>query len=469
MRRAQLAAGRRRRAVIVPRLRILHAIHDFLPRHSAGSELYAYDLASELARRHDVWVLAAEYDPAAPHGQLRWRAHGDVPVIEIVNNWAFETFADTWSSPRIGRQIEHVLHATRPHVVHVHNLLNLSFDLPRLALERGARPVATLHDYTLVCPSGGQRVHVADEHVCENIDPARCARCFRQSPFAAQMAAAAALGRGPLLSAAAGLGRRFPLLFRAGAYAAPATTPGDISRRLAWAQSVLDTFDVMVAPSQAIATEFIRLGAQPSRVEVSGYGSRVRPRASGAAGSGGRVRIAFAGTLIWHKGAHVLIEAARALRGPFEIVIHGDPRVAPAYARSLEDAAAGLPITFPGPFTREQVGDVYGAMDLLVVPSLWPENAPFVIQEARAHGVAVIGARIGGIPEFVRDGVDGALFDPGSSRDLSRVLQEWIDNASHRGAIGVVVPKTIEQDAAEWEARYAHALAGQARPVAAME
>jgi hypothetical protein len=75
-------------------------------------------------------------------------------------------------------------------VLHVHNLLNLSFDLPRMAKQRGIATVATLHDYTLVCPSGGQRVHVAESHVCESIDPDRCARCFSESALSRQMRAA---------------------------------------------------------------------------------------------------------------------------------------------------------------------------------------------------------------------------------------------------------------------------------------
>ena len=58
------------------RLRILHAIHDFLPRHRAGSEIYACELARQQSSRHDVFVVAAEYDPATPHGTLRWRAVG---------------------------------------------------------------------------------------------------------------------------------------------------------------------------------------------------------------------------------------------------------------------------------------------------------------------------------------------------------------------------------------------------------
>ena len=119
------------------RLRLLHAIHDFLPRHQAGSEVYTLELTRELSKRHDVFVVTAEYDPSTAHGTIRWRSHEGIPVIEIVNNWEFERFEDTYASARLNRQLAHVLDATRPDVLHVHNLLNLSFDLPRLARERG--------------------------------------------------------------------------------------------------------------------------------------------------------------------------------------------------------------------------------------------------------------------------------------------------------------------------------------------
>src|SRR3954471_10917484 len=171
-------------------MRILHAIHDFLPRHRAGSEIYAFELARELSLGADVFVLAAEYDPSVPHGTIRWRSFDGLVVIETINNWECDDFQETYTSERINAQLQHVLDATRPDVLHVHNLLNLSFDLPRIAKQRGIATVATLHDYTLVCPSGGQRVHVAESHVCESIDPDRCARCFGESALSRQMRAA---------------------------------------------------------------------------------------------------------------------------------------------------------------------------------------------------------------------------------------------------------------------------------------
>ena len=163
-------------------MRVLYAIHDFLPRHRAGSEIYAFELARELSHGSEVFILAAEYDPSVAHGTIRWRSHEGLVVVEVVNNWEFRGFDETYKSERMNAQLRHVLDATRPDVLHVHNLLNLSFDLPRIAKQRGIATVATLHDYTLVCPSGGQRVHVAESHVCASIDADRCARCFSQSP-----------------------------------------------------------------------------------------------------------------------------------------------------------------------------------------------------------------------------------------------------------------------------------------------
>jgi glycosyltransferase involved in cell wall biosynthesis len=446
----------------VRRLRILHAIHDFLPRHRAGSELYAYDLASAQAASHDVWVLAAEYEPTMPHGALRWRAYEQLPVIELINNWAFRTFDETYESPRLNRQIAHVLHAIQPDIVHVHNLLNLSFELPRLARERGARAVATLHDYTLVCAAGGQRVHTADAHLCETIDPDRCARCFAESPLGSQFAAGRTLGAGTLFKAAAHFYRRAPSVTRFLARTvggSPSVTSEDLRRRLAASWSVFDMLDAVVAPSQSMATEYTRLGVSPRRLEVSSYGSTVvvQPRRTRASSV---PNIGFAGTLIWHKGPHVLLQAARMLRGSFTITLHGDPAVAPDYFEDLKRQAHGLPVRFAGPFERTGMAGVYESLDLAVVPSLWPENAPFVIQEALAYRVPVVGSAIGGIPEFVHPGVNGALFECGSPASLAEVLQRLIDDPAERVRLGSspVSIKSITQDAAEWDVRYERVL-----------
>jgi glycosyltransferase involved in cell wall biosynthesis len=62
-------------------------------------------------------------------------------------------------------------------------------------------------------------------------------------------------------------------------------------------------------------------------------------------------------------------------------------------------------------------------IDALVVPSMWLENWPVVVQEARLMRVPVIASRIGGLAEGVRHGVDGLLFEPGDAVALAAALR----------------------------------------------
>ena len=87
----------------------------------------------------------------------------------------------------MNERLRAILRVVQPNVLHLHSLLNLSFDLPALAADARIPAVGTLHDYTLACASGGQRVHRADAHRCDVIDTQRCARCFSESPFHAQL------------------------------------------------------------------------------------------------------------------------------------------------------------------------------------------------------------------------------------------------------------------------------------------
>jgi glycosyltransferase involved in cell wall biosynthesis len=62
--------------------------------------------------------------------------------------------------------------------------------------------------------------------------------------------------------------------------------------------------------------------------------------------------------------------------------------------------------------------------DCLVLPSVWPDNYPVSIQEAFQSGPVVIASRIGGIPEMVRDGVNGLLVEPGDEPGIARAIEQ---------------------------------------------
>jgi glycosyltransferase involved in cell wall biosynthesis len=458
-------------------MRILHAIHDFLPRHQAGSEIYAFELCRAQSARHHVSVLCGEYDPSRRHGQVSWRVHEGLPVVELVNNQVCASFEDTYRSTVIGDRIAHVLHAVQPDVVHVHSLLNLSVDLPAMAHARGIPVVATLHDYALVCPTGGQRIHRAEQYVCHVIDTGRCVRCFRDSPLRAHISfgklAAATRAPGPMHRAAVAIRRRFPVFASQVARAMPAVTitKRAMDERLAAARRAFDEVDLFVAPSPSIADEFMRLGVEAAKIRISDYGfvPLLRNARNGNDRTRRPLRIGYVGTLVWHKGVHVLIDAVRGLpSGACELKIFGNPDVFPDYAAGLRASAAGLPVRFMGTFDRGRIAVVYGQIDVLVVPSLWLENSPLVIHEAFMAGVPVVASRIGGIPDLVDDGRTGVLYDPTSPVELRSALGALIENPERLNELTQFVRtmprvKSIVEDAEEWERTYAEVLQGPPR------
>jgi phosphatidyl-myo-inositol alpha-mannosyltransferase len=73
--------------------------------------------------------------------------------------------------------------------------------------------------------------------------------------------------------------------------------------------------------------------------------------------------------------------------------------------------------------------DVYAeldAMDLFVLPSLFGEGMPMVILEAMAAGLPVIGTRVEGVPEVVRDEIDGLITEPGDAISLGAAIARFI-------------------------------------------
>jgi len=91
--------------------------------------------------------------------------------------------------------------------------------------------------------------------------------------------------------------------------------------------------------------------------------------------------------------------------------------------------------------TGNELHGLIGRAALVVVPSEWPENSPFVVLEALCCGTPVLGANIGGIPELVNDGVTGELFEFRDPVDLDEKLTAlWEDSkrlkAYSRNCIG---------------------------------
>jgi glycosyltransferase involved in cell wall biosynthesis len=210
-----------------------------------------------------------------------------------------------------------------------------------------------------------------------------------------------------------------------------------------------------LAPSRFIRDQFVQFGVAPERISLAANGT-VRLKADTTYDSptvGGRLlRLGFLGNLMISKAPHILLEAAARLpRGSVSVELfgayspyHGDD----SYRAQLEPLLQGEGVRAHGAIAHEQVADALASIDVLVVPSIWPENAPLVIQEAFLAGIPVVASRIGGIPEMVTEGQNGLLFRADDIEDLSKTLARFLDEPGLLDTLRAGIPpaRSIEED-----------------------
>jgi GT2 family glycosyltransferase len=176
------------------------------------------------------------------------------------------------------------------------------------------------------------------------------------------------------------------------------------------------------------------------------------------------VRFGFLGAAIPSKGVHVLADAFRRLSDPrAALAIHGGfPRYHGDTGYEARVRALLGPLAeecLRGPFSRERLPEVLADLDVVVVPSVWEENAPLVVEEAFLARRPLVVSDHGGLAERVREGIDGLRFRPGDPADLARVLRRLLDEPDLRARLGARPPHvaTLDEHVRSLEALYERA------------
>lgn len=193
----------------------------------------------------------------------------------------------------------------------------------------------------------------------------------------------------------------------------------------------------VVVPSEALAAYLVDHVRVPrSRVDVVRNGvdlARFRPGAP--AGNG----VVWVGLMAPVKRLDVLLDALALLPGTRAVVAGDGPMrpMAEERARLLGDRVA-----LPG-FVADPASLVAGAG--VVVLTSDAENCPLVVLQALASGVPVVATRVGGVPEIVRDGVDGLLVPPGDPAAVAEAVGTLLDDPARRARMGAAARARAEE------------------------
>ncbi len=221
----------------------------------------------------------------------------------------------------------------------------------------------------------------------------------------------------------------------------------------------LNEAHLVLAVSHFVAQKFIELGINPDLVQVNHIGSsigklvddhyRIHPTKL-YRDSTLPLKFIFIGNAGSYKGLPLLLEALERLpprrRATCKLFIYAQ-HVERVLERieALRPTLAELHVHNGYDFNR--LPELLEDKDVGIVPPIWWDPAPQVVMELLANNTPVIGAHIGGIPDFIQHGVNGLLFQPGNAEDLAAKMCYVLDN------VGIIKQwrkhiqpiKTIEQ------------------------
>lgn len=392
-------------------LRLLTLCHNHPSLHPGGTEIFALDLFRELRRSGAVEGLflgCANRVHREPRPGASFQGVGGADDEAILWAGRFDLFH--LSRPDLGQladDLGEVLDAVRPDIVHLHHTLLLGVEalavIRRLAPR--ARLVLTLHDYYPICAQDGVMVTARDHRLCHRASPEACHRCLPEHGA-----------------------DRFLLRER-------------------HIKGLFGLVDAFVAPSDFLRERYIDWGLPAERITVIRNGlapaapEPERPRPPG------RVVFGLFGNVNPYKGVTVALEAARRLRDAgrtgFELRLHGAaPFEDEAFRAAVETGIRELGghVTRSGEYRRQDLPGLLAGVDWVLVPSIWWENAPLVIQEAFRAGRPVICSGVGGMAEMTRDGVDALHVRPGDPGALSAAMARALAEPGLRDRLAAAIP-----------------------------
>ena len=362
-------------------MRILHQSVFYPPIVYGGAERLAAALAEEQAKAgHQVGVVTLGKISEPSHDQNGVQVHRishsnifwspDWPQYPAPARYTHK-FLASWN-PILRHRVGQIIESFRPDIIHSHSMVGFAVDSWKEAKQQGVPVIHTLHDFSLFCRNSNA---FRDGHLCRKV----CLAC-RVTELKRRYSR--------YLSGVVGVSR-------------------DILQR---------HLDLGFFPDIPPECRTVIHNMPP----MTSQGRSPRPDAP--------FTIGFIGRILPEKGLDFLLKAVAGLPvGGWRLLIAGKV-YPPLDLKTLQASVVGLPVEWLG-FVRPE--DFYSQIDLLVVPSIWAEPSPLVIYEAFVNGVAVVGAKIGGIQDLIEQDVTGWLYPAGDVDALRTILAERIKAGGH--------------------------------------
>lgn len=393
-----------------------HAHPDF---SKGGGEIAAYRQHQTMraAGWHSVFVAAADvFAGSGGAGQQPF------PIITPYGEGEYLSSFDQMTEDRLSwrdayqrRALVRFLAELKVDVYHFHHYWRLGFDLIADLMEArpDARFVMTLHEMLAICLNHGQMIKTRGSELCRTESPLRCLSCF------------------------------------------PSETLARLSLRKAYMLNGLQRLDHRIYCSEFLRSRYEAWGITGEGSVLENYlGDDMLAVARPEPGGTNSHSFAFFGQPTAFKGLDVLLRAMALL--PTSSQNGANAPILTIFGAELADILGLFPdlapvmeklgpaVTLAGRYEPSEVLPLMQSVGWVVVPSIWWENSPVVIQEARRAGTPLIVSDIGGMAEKVTAGRDGLHFRRGNVTDLTQTLLRAAEPAM-RAQLSASIEDAISQ------------------------
>lgn len=217
--------------------------------------------------------------------------------------------------------------------------------------------------------------------------------------------------------------------------------------------ALLPRYQAVIVHSEYMRNEYVKHGVLPGRAftvsasaqeQVAEATPTTSERLNTSTDARSTVSLLFVGRMDDLKGGSVLLEALPAIAAGLGRAVHlafaGEGPARSRWerqARSLADSHASISAAFHGWIRGDALAALYRKASVLVVPSLWPEPFGLVGLEAGHYGVPSAAFAVGGIPDWLIDGVNGHLApgDPPTAQGLAQAVIECLIDSTHTASL----------------------------------
>lgn len=345
-----------------------------------------------------------------------------MPLIDVLKpnvlNFIKASFRNLYSF-NARKYISNLLDNHKIDIVHMHDIHRQMSPSILYEIKRRQIPIVmTLHNYKMICPSF---IMMFNGKTCEACDQGKYFNALKLRCI-----------RGSFLRSAL------------------------LSTELYFHHKVLDAYrhvDIFIAPSMFLKNKHEEMGFHkkimhlPYPIDVEKF----RKINSDVAGdrTDGLINFVYFGRLEPEKGLYTLFESIKKLpndegKKAVFIIVGDGPIKDELHEIALKNGMDN--VKFLGFLKGENLFAEIKKASVVIIPSEWYENYPVSAMEAFALGRPVIGARIGGIPEMVKDNETGLTFESGNAAELSKKIEYVINNPDETLVWGDNARQFIERE-----------------------